>query len=313
MNMAYRSWLWSMIVLALTLSFGIVMFAGLESPLRPLLALAFLSLCPGMAFIRLLRLDDPIAEVTLAVALSVALDTLVAGSMVYAGTWSAEVILGVLITLSLIGLALQVVVNRSDYGDMLHRRLLASRYRAYTFLVVTVLLFGVGSSIVSVWISRGRAGTPAVGGSDATPGLAVESQATPVAGIAPSTVLPPTRLPTVEPTSGATAQPKPSPTTPPTVGPTSGATAQPEPFLKTQLRFGRSLRTGNRGEDVAALQQRLRELNYFSYRENTGFFGAITREAVTQFQARNALKVSRMADEVTIHALNRCTAVCVRK
>ena len=79
----HRPWPW-LIVLS-TLALGSVAAAGESSALRTALAIWFLLLCPGLALVGLMRLDDAWMEVTLAVALSVVLDTAVAGAMSYAG------------------------------------------------------------------------------------------------------------------------------------------------------------------------------------------------------------------------------------
>jgi uncharacterized membrane protein len=65
-----------------------VVVAGINSPLRPALVLLFLVLAPGMALVRLLGIPDPIAVIMLAIAISLALGGVVAGTMVYTGTWS---------------------------------------------------------------------------------------------------------------------------------------------------------------------------------------------------------------------------------
>jgi uncharacterized membrane protein len=66
---------------------------GPESPLRPFLILPFVLLLPGTALVRLLRLGDPLLELTLGITLSVALATLAATTALYAGVWSADAIL----------------------------------------------------------------------------------------------------------------------------------------------------------------------------------------------------------------------------
>jgi peptidoglycan hydrolase-like protein with peptidoglycan-binding domain len=53
--------------------------------------------------------------------------------------------------------------------------------------------------------------------------------------------------------------------------------SQEPPFL-TNLRYGQS------SPEVARLQGVLRKLGYFTYPENTGYYGPITEEAVLQFQ-----------------------------
>ena len=62
---------------------------------------------PGTPYVRLLRLGNLLIDWTLAVALSIALDVIVAETMVYAKLWSPRGGTGVLITIALIGVALQ--------------------------------------------------------------------------------------------------------------------------------------------------------------------------------------------------------------
>jgi uncharacterized membrane protein len=82
------SQLWPVASAGLALAVLAVVVAELDSPLRPALVLPFLLLAPGMAVVRLLRIPDSAAVLMLAVALSLALAGLVAGTMVYTGTWS---------------------------------------------------------------------------------------------------------------------------------------------------------------------------------------------------------------------------------
>lgn len=95
------------IVLSAALA-GAAFAARLGPPLQPIAAFWFLLVCPGMAYIRLVRIATPLVELALAVALSLALDTLVAEAFVLAGRWSAAGALATLIALSLVGAALQV-------------------------------------------------------------------------------------------------------------------------------------------------------------------------------------------------------------
>jgi hypothetical protein len=64
-----------------------------------------------MAFVRLIGIREFFAEMSIAVALSVALDTLVAGVMLYTGSWSPNFGLAVLIGLSLTGVVLQLIMT----------------------------------------------------------------------------------------------------------------------------------------------------------------------------------------------------------
>ena len=56
---------------------------------------------------------------------------------------------------------------------------------------------------------------------------------------------------------------------------------------------------GDRGDDVTALQTRLNELGYYTYEKITGYFGAITEEALKEFQAQNGLTVDAKAGKNT--------------
>jgi hypothetical protein len=95
------------IVAAAALAAAAVAFAGAPGPLRAPVVLVFLALGPGMAFVPLLGLRDPVAELTLALGASLALDLVVAATMLYAGAWSPPASLAVLAALALGGAALQ--------------------------------------------------------------------------------------------------------------------------------------------------------------------------------------------------------------
>lgn len=105
MRQTARPWPWLIVFSAFAL--GSVSAAGGSSALRTLLAVWFLLLCPGLALTGLLRLEDAWAELTLAIALSVALDTLIAGVMLYLGVWSPPAVLAIVVGLSLAGAAVQ--------------------------------------------------------------------------------------------------------------------------------------------------------------------------------------------------------------
>lgn len=87
------------------------------------------------------------------------------------------------------------------------------------------------------------------------------------------------------------------------------ATAQPvapppPPALETPVA------RASDGAAVVHLQQRLRELGYFTYPENTGFYGALTAQAVGHFQRARGLAVTGEADAATLAALNTCDSAC---
>jgi uncharacterized membrane protein len=99
--MSSRSRLWPTLIVASTLATGVLVFGGFDAPLRSIVVLAFLLVCPGLALVRLLRIREPVTEVTLGVALSVALAVVVPGTMLYAGAWSPQLGLALLIAATL--------------------------------------------------------------------------------------------------------------------------------------------------------------------------------------------------------------------
>lgn len=77
-----------LVLIAIACAMAFMLLANVVSPVRAILSLAFFLICPGMAFVQLLRIEDWIAELTLALALSIALSTLVSEAMIYADAWS---------------------------------------------------------------------------------------------------------------------------------------------------------------------------------------------------------------------------------
>ena len=97
---------------------GIVMAIGGQSLLRTAVVLWFLGVCPGLAFIGAIRLADPWLEAALTLALSFAINVLVALLVAYGFGWSPAAVLTIVVTLTLAGAALQVVLS----GERLARR-----------------------------------------------------------------------------------------------------------------------------------------------------------------------------------------------
>jgi len=91
----------------------------------------------------------------------------------------------------------------------------------------------------------------------------------------------------------------PSPTVSPTVSPAatgSSATAIAKPAA-TVLRYG------NSGADVVLLQQRLKELGYFTYHTCTGNYASATKQAVIDFQKAKGFVADGVAGPITLGAL----------
>ena len=95
-------------VLSLAWLAQLVVWLGMSNPLRLICVLAFLLVGPGLAFVPLLRIGGWPGW-TMAVGLSLALDTVVSTAMIYAGIWSPEATLMVLVMLSLIGAVCQSI------------------------------------------------------------------------------------------------------------------------------------------------------------------------------------------------------------
>lgn len=102
-------WLWPMIVLFSTIAVALAVFALPAMPLRPLIVMWFLFVCPGMTIVQLFLSVEPVVMWTLALALSFSVDALVAGIQVYTGHWSPPATLIVLMVFCLIMVIVQIV------------------------------------------------------------------------------------------------------------------------------------------------------------------------------------------------------------
>jgi hypothetical protein len=172
-------------------------------------------------------------------------------------------------------------------------------------LIVALCLLLLGAS----GVTAASQFTTAPGNSSASPTRAATTTAPATrAALVMATAAPP-------PTTTATTAPPPSPqpTATRAIPPTSTALpAPPTPDKRTILTFSSPLRRNSEGPEVARLQQRLRELGYFAYPENSGQFGALTEAAVMSFQADRGLPTTGLAGPQTISALNNCDAACAR-
>ncbi len=104
--------------------------------------------------------------------------------------------------------------------------------------------------------------------------------------------------PTPAPTATATPQPTPEPTPAPTPAPTP----EPEPQGGPPV-----LSPGDRGPDVRVLQARLRQIQWFNT-DVTGFYGDVTTEAVTGFQAKREIPETGYVDDETMDRLRAMTS-----
>jgi peptidoglycan hydrolase-like protein with peptidoglycan-binding domain len=86
--------------------------------------------------------------------------------------------------------------------------------------------------------------------------------------------------------------------------------ASPAPAA-VALTYAGDLAHGSSGDAVRALQARLRQLHYYAYPTDTGYFGDATVGAVYTFQQARGLPATGVADRATIAALNACDQSCV--
>lgn len=100
--MTERTLTWPGVMTGSAILVALVAFVLPLEPARPVLVVPFLLICPGMALVRRFRLAEGWLEFLLAIGVSVAVDTLLATAMAYAGVWSPRLLLAVLVWLSLI-------------------------------------------------------------------------------------------------------------------------------------------------------------------------------------------------------------------
>jgi hypothetical protein len=108
---------WPLIIIASAVVAVLVEVEGVLPSFRPAIILWFFLICPGMALVRLLRIADHVAELTVAIALSVTLDAIVAETMVMTGRWSPKWALILLAALSVLGAVLQIITVKGDAGS----------------------------------------------------------------------------------------------------------------------------------------------------------------------------------------------------
>jgi hypothetical protein len=117
-RLSHATWLWPALIILLSIGVELVTFVFPAVVIRPLLVMCFLFVCPGMTVVRFFGLSGAVIEWMLALALGLAIDSFVAGIFLYAGWWSPEGILAVLIGLCLIGASIQLVVKLPAFAAL---------------------------------------------------------------------------------------------------------------------------------------------------------------------------------------------------
>lgn len=103
-------WLWQVIIILSAIATALVTFVFPETPLRPIVVMWFLLFCPGIMLVRFLRLNQMVVEWMLALALSLSIDAIVSGVVLYTGLWSPAAILNIIICLTLVGAIAQLAM-----------------------------------------------------------------------------------------------------------------------------------------------------------------------------------------------------------
>ena len=68
------------------------------------------------------------------------------------------------------------------------------------------------------------------------------------------------------------------------------------------------LKPGSRGSEVSQLQQQLKGLGFYTYPKITGYYGTITRDAVSRFQINKGLAADGIAGPKTFAALGKASS-----
>jgi hypothetical protein len=105
------AWWYPALIVLSVLAASLVMFVYPDVAVRPLLIMGFLCVCPGLTVVRFFRLNETLIEWMLVIALSIAIDAFIAGILLYAGRWSPEDILIVLLSFCLVGAILMLFKN----------------------------------------------------------------------------------------------------------------------------------------------------------------------------------------------------------
>jgi hypothetical protein len=105
-------------LLPVTLGILAAIVVVLEAPVevRAPIVLAFLAGGPGAAIVGLLELDDPLHQLTLSVAMSIAVSSLVSLICLYAGWWSPTGILIAIVMITIFTVSFQRLVVGETNG-----------------------------------------------------------------------------------------------------------------------------------------------------------------------------------------------------
>jgi hypothetical protein len=99
---------------AAALATGLLFVADVQGHVRAIVAIAFLLVGPGLALVRLLRFGEPLTELTLAVAVSLGLETIIATALLANDRWSPGTALTIVIVITMAGIILDIAQIRGQ-------------------------------------------------------------------------------------------------------------------------------------------------------------------------------------------------------
>jgi hypothetical protein len=100
---------WPLVLVVSTVILAVLIGLNVESDFRFIVTFAYLLVCPGMAYIRLLRLSNPLMEWMLAIAASISIELLLSEIMVLTRLWSPNSAFYVIALFSVAGALIQVI------------------------------------------------------------------------------------------------------------------------------------------------------------------------------------------------------------
>jgi hypothetical protein len=177
---------WHLIILLSAIAAGVVAFALPGTLLCLIVILWFLLVCPGLMVVLCLNLKETVAIWTLALAVSLAIDAIVASIALYAGIWSPPDILYTLITICFVWTIAQFIVTRLNLNAVIEP--FATNHWKLVSLLLLFFLFVLVAS-PGAWASsnlRAAAIKPAQSHTARKP-ASVTATATPAPGVSPVT------------------------------------------------------------------------------------------------------------------------------
>ncbi len=109
-----RNLVWPGIVAASTVVMTVVVALGLGPPIAPIIAFWFVFVCPGLPYVRLLDLREPLTEVLLAIALSLSIEAVVSLILLRGSAWTSVRMLQIVIAITVLGVVLDA--HRASWG-----------------------------------------------------------------------------------------------------------------------------------------------------------------------------------------------------